>query len=254
MRIAILDDEKTHLQLMEQAIIGGNVMRMWDEPVTCELYTRGLELLDVLKKGAQFDCLLLDRQLPDMSGDVILAWLRQHATVYMPVILVTSLRLEESIVEGLEMGADDYVSKPFRSPELLARVRCAVKNNRRVSSNTLVQAQAVNAAMQVIDVGGYEFEPLTLSVKYNGVHVILTDREFCLAQMLFANLNGVLSRSDLFQAAWKRIDKGGSRALDTHIYKVRNKLNLIPERGFVLRAVYGYGYRLEYFEPSRLLG
>lgn len=247
MKIAILDDEKTHLQLMEQALVGGNVHEVWGESVTCHLFGQGETLLEMLKGGEQFDCLLLDRHLPDMSGDVILAWLRQHATIYMPVVMVTSLRLEESIVQSLNAGADDYVCKPFRPIELLARVQRLIRQTRSLEASTLAKNEAINSAKQLMSVAGYDFDSIALTVTFEGQTVVMTEREFWLSQIFFSNLNGLMSRSELYEAAWRGKNAGTSRALDTHIYRVRNKLNLIPERGFVLRAVYGYGYRLEHF-------
>ncbi len=100
MKIAVLDDEKTQLQLIEQALIGGGD-EVWGEPTECHLFDRGLDLLEVLKKDS-FDCVLLDRQLPDMSGDVVLQWLRQYAEKYTPVIMLTALRGEDDAPDATE--------------------------------------------------------------------------------------------------------------------------------------------------------
>jgi DNA-binding response OmpR family regulator len=262
MKIAILDDEKTQLQLIEQALTGGDDHEVWGEPVDCHMFDSGLKLLECLKNKEEFDCILLDRHLPDMSGDVILQWLRQYGEIYTPVLMLTSLRAEEQVVESLAAGADDYVTKPFRPRELVARVQRLVRktksaNERKadsassISPDDLLDLKAAQRdSMEPVTLVGYYFEPLALKVTFDGKSVSLTEREFRVALLLFSNLNAVLPRDVLFKTVWKRLDVRGSRALDTHIYRVRTKLELTPKRGFVLRSVYGYGYRLDSFEVN----
>jgi DNA-binding response OmpR family regulator len=270
MKIAVLDDEKTQLQLIEQALIGGGD-EVWGEPTTCHVFDSGVALLETLKKES-FDCVLLDRQLPDMSGDVILQWLRQYGVGYTPVIMLTSLRDEEEVVNSLAAGADDYVVKPFRPKELVARVQrltsrlLAIKTSQTSSSgegevsgpNKLLD---LNLAQHVvsddwrdlptqIDLAGYRFERFSLSVVFDDQVVKLTEREFGLALLFFTNIGAVLSREAIFKSVWKRMDVPNSRALDTHVYRVRTKLALLPERGFVLRPVYGFGYRLDVIDGT----
>lgn len=266
MKIAVLDDEKTQLQLIEQALIGGGD-EFSGELTTCHLFDSGLELLEVLKKDS-FDCVLLDRQLPDMSGDVILQWLRQYAEKYTPVIMLTALRGEEGVVNSLTAGADDYVVKPFRPKELLARVQRLVNLQRMMQSRestkptqsppSLVGFESLSdlsAGHQLgdsldelpaqVEISGYRFERFALRVIFDNQVVQLTEREFALALLFFSNMGVLLSRDAIFKAVWKRSDVTNSRALDTHIHRVRLKLVLSPERGFVLRPVYGFGYRLD---------
>ena len=254
MKIAVLDDEKTQLQLIEQALIGGGD-EVWGEPMECHLFDRGLDLLEVLKKDS-FDCVLLDRQLPDMSGDVVLQWLRQYAEKYTPVIMLTALR------------ADDCVVKPYRPKELVARVQRLVNRQRMMqfrepiastqSPPTLVglgSLSDLSAGHQLCDsldelpaqveISGYRFERFALRVTFDNQVVQLTQREFDLALLFFSNIGVLLSRDEIFKAVWKRSDVSNSRALDTHLHRVRSKLALSPERGFVLRPVYGFGYRFD---------
>ena len=124
MKIAILEDDKTQLQMVEQALLGGD--NDWGEPVDCRTFTSGLALLQSLKSEV-YDCLILDRRVPDMSGDVILQWVRQYGekknASYTTVIMLTSLRGEDEMLGGLASGADDYIVKPFRPRELVARVK-----------------------------------------------------------------------------------------------------------------------------------
>ena len=264
MKIAVLDDEKNQLQLIEQALMGGSD-EVWSEPTTCHLFDKGLDLLETLKKDS-FDCVLLDRQLPDMSGDVILQWLRQYAEKYTPVIMLTALSDEEEVVKSLMAGADDYVIKPFRPKELVARIQRLVGRHRMRHSRDATQSlssETANFSVEKnarlgnqlgdyldemsaqIEISGYRFERFALRVTFDHQSVQLTEREFSLALLFFSNIGVLLSRDEIFRAVWKRGDVTNSRALDTHLHRVRSKLALLPERGFVLRPVYGFGYRLE---------
>lgn len=262
MRIAVLDDEKDQLQLIEQALIDGD--EVWGEMMDCHLFDSGLELLEALKTDS-FDCVLLDRQLPDMNGDVVLQWLRQYAEKYIPVIMLTAYSAEDEVVRSLTAGADDYVIKPFRPKELVARVQRLVSRQRMMSacessqrkpsttdfplsSDVHLGAQLSDYLGEIpaqVEFSGYCFERFALKVTFDHQTVQLTEREFSLALLFFRNIGILLSRDEIFRAVWKRNYITNSRALDTHLHRVRSKLLLLPERGFVLRPVYGFGYRLE---------
>lgn len=131
MKIAILEDDITQLQMAEQALFGGE--NFWDEPVEYRAFTSGLALLQSLKTE-YFDCLILDRRVTDMSGDVILQWVRQYGQkqnhAYTSIIMLTNLRSEDEMIAGLNAGADDYVTKPFRPRELVARVQRLIRANK----------------------------------------------------------------------------------------------------------------------------
>ena len=255
MKIAVLEDDRTQLQMVEQALIGGE--NHWDEPMECRLFSSGQALLQSLKEEP-YDCLVLDRRVADMSGDVILQWVRQYATAlhqkYITVIMLTNLRSEQETIQGLEAGADDYIYKPFRPKELVARIQRLVRAHKVTYALGHSVASAIDPSLNAAQQGGtslvmqfndYLFNQFEQRVTYKGESIDLTEREFSLALLLFKNLNTPLSRETIFEVVWKRADNPSSRALDTHVYRLRQRLNLNVGSGFVLRTVYGYGYRLD---------
>lgn len=248
MRIAVLDDEKTQLQLIEQALIGGD--NQWGEDIDVQFFSSGEAMLQTAKREF-FDCYLLDRRVGDMSGDVILQWLRQYGEKthgdYSIVIMLTSLRAEGEVVSSLTLGANDYIIKPFRPAELVARIKRALETKRALSNaNTAAPVvMADDSDGDVVNLCGYEFEPFSNTVTFNGNSVVLTGREFALALLLFRNAGRSVSRQSIFEVVWRRVDGGSNRTLDTHIYRVRHSLKLNPENGISLKPVYGYGYRLD---------
>ena len=199
---------------------------------------------------------------------MVLQWLRQYAEKYTPVIMLTALRGEDDVVNSLTAGADDYVVKPFRPKELVARVQGLVNRQRMMQSREPIKptqpppslvgfeflsdlstghqlGDNLDELPAQIEIAGYRFERFALRVTFDNQVVQLTQREFDLALLFFSNIGVLLSRDEIFKAVWKRSDVSNSRALDTHLHRVRSKLALSPERGFVLRPVYGFGYRFD---------
>lgn len=260
MKIAILEDDITQLQMAEQALFGGE--NFWDEPVEYRAFTSGLALLQSLKTE-YFDCLILDRRVTDMSGDVILQWVRQYGQkqnhAYTSIIMLTSLRSEDEMIAGLNAGADDYVTKPFRPRELVARVQRLIRAN-KTSHELGVGKNAKSSTLSlekdsldvVIKINDYEFNQFEQTVTCKGEVIDLTEREFSLALLFFRNLGKPVSREAIFETVWKRTNNPSSRALYTHIYRLRHSLNLTAENGFVLRTVYGFGYRLDVAGPRAI--
>jgi two-component system, OmpR family, response regulator RegX3 len=192
---------------------------------------------DLLRAASResFDAFLIDWMLPDQSGHEVLRCLRQERAIAAPVIFVTSRDAEEDIVAGLDAGADDYMVKPLRRLELLSRLEAVWR-----------RAHARSALPQLIDLPPYRIDLELRRVLRDGVPVEnLTEKEFALALFLFQNLGRLLSRGHLLEAIWGLSANIPTRTLDTHISRVRKKLDLHPANGFRLVPAYNYGYRLE---------
>jgi DNA-binding response OmpR family regulator len=180
------------------------------------------------------DAIVLDWHLPRMSGIEVLRWIRARGNVEYGVLFLTSRVDEVDVVRALEAGADDYMVKPFRAEELAARVNALL---RRVS-RTLTRDAPIRA-------GDYVLDPLQRSVTLRGSKIDLTSKEFQLVASLFSNLGKIISRDLLAMTAWGRELSVESRSLDTHIYRIRQKLKLSPENGLRLTSIYTLGYRLD---------
>ena len=190
-------------------------------------------MLNQLRRES-FDMLIIDWQVPDLSGADVLRWAREKLPAVLPVLFMTSRSGEDDIVAGLAAGADDYMIKPIRRGELVARVQ-ALLRRAYPTQNTIEQIQFSH----------YIFEPRTGRLLDHGEPVELTQKEFDLALLLFRNLGRPLSRAYILEAVWSRDVEIPSRTMDTHVSRVRTKLKLRPENGFRLAPVYSYGYRLE---------
>ncbi|MFB4248270.1 response regulator transcription factor [Pseudomonas idahonensis] len=232
MRVAILDDEPAELARVEQTLreIPGPGEAAW----SLHRFERGEDLLRQLRRET-FDLLILDWQVPDLSGLSLLRWTREHMDSPPAAIMLTSRDAESDIVQALNTGADDYLSKPFRPNELKARVNAVLRRHGLQRSNS----------EEVLTFNDLSFDEAELTVTRAGAPISLTEREYRLARCLFANLGRPLSREYLYERFWTHEEIISSRPLDTHIYRLRNKLGLTADRGWQLLTIYGYGYRLE---------
>lgn len=180
------------------------------------------------------DLLLLDWMLPDSTGLDVIAWIRSSANSELPVIFLTARSLDEDIVRGLESGGDDYVIKPPKQAELLARV-AAVLRRRGVdtegSTEIVLPPYMVDLQRRRISIDGREID--------------LTQREFDLATYLFRRQGRIVSRDALLENVWNMSSQVSTRTVDTHVSRLRKKLELSGEHGWRLTAVYQHGYRLE---------
>jgi DNA-binding response OmpR family regulator len=205
-------------------------------------FHQGKDLLAALAKPHNFGLLLLDWELPDVSGLDVLRWVRTTLGHALPVIFLTSRTQEEDLVTGLQAGADDYINKPVRKGELVARVNAAVR--RLDLSTSATQDSRFSFA-------GYDIFPEQGHIVLNGETVTLAPKEFELALLLFRNPGRLFSRDVLSSAVWNREIPATSRTLDTHLSNIRRKLQLRPENGVRLTASYALGYRLELLtDPS----
>lgn len=232
MRVAILDDEQAELERITHTL--QSIAKRGEEPWHLHGFNRGEELLKQLKRET-FDLLILDWQLPDVSGLAVLRWTRKHLEKLPPVIMLTSRNGEQDVVQALNEGADDYINKPFRTHELQARVLAVLRRQGAISSTK-------SPSLKVYDL---LFDDIEQQVRRDDKKVSLTEREYSLAKCLISNIDRPLSREYLYERFWPREEVHSSRPLDTHIYRLRTKLGLTPDHGWRLATIYGYGYRLE---------
>ena len=173
---------------------------------------------------------LLDLNLPHMSGFEICRRLRAEATTArLPILILTARTDEADKVLGLNIGADDYITKPFSMRELVARVNAVLR-----------RAEGLEPAPAIFDDGRLRIDPATFSVTYKGRDVRLTRKEFALLAELARHAGRVLTREVLLDRVWSMTYYGDSRTLDVHIRRLRQKLG----EQEVIETVTGVGYRM----------
>ena len=183
-------------------------------------------------EAQSFDLLLLDWMMPEVSGEQVLAGVRERFGLNMPVMVVTARDAESDVVHALRLGADDFVVKPPKALELLARMDALTRRVR-------------NGRAMAIRIGPYEIDPERRSVSIDGRLIALTQKEFDLAVYLFQNVGRLLSRIKLLEEVWGVEADLDTRTVDTHVSRVRRKLLLDESTGWKLLPVYGFGYRLD---------
>lgn len=230
MRIAIVEDDVSQADLVRIWLVGAGH--------ACHTFARGREFMRVMARDS-FDLLVLDWELPDVNGDAILAWVRANVREPVPVLFTTARDAEADIVQALKAGADDYLVKPLRKQELLARVE-ALGRRARPKPRT---AEHLKLAEFDVDVD-------RRVVTRNGAEVDLTQKDFDLAVFLFRNVGNLVSRGHILESVWGRTSDLNTRTVDTHVSRLRSKLGLVPENGWKLTAVYQHGYRLEQVTPE----
>lgn len=224
MRIAIVDDDA---QLAE-------LIQIWLEAkgYGCRVFNDGRTFLSELKRES-YDLVILDWVMPEMDGESILTRMRSNYQQSIPVIFVTSKAGEDDIAHILNLGADDYVTKPVHENELLARIAA-------VTRRTMPEQDK-----QVLDLPPYHIDVSSHSVGYQDKPLNLTQKEFDLVLFLFRNVGKLLSRGHILSSVWGHGDSFSTRTVDTHISRIRKKMQLTPENGWKLSAIYHQGYRLE---------
>ena len=179
------------------------------------------------------DLVLLDLMLPGLPGTEVCRELRTRSSV--PIIMLTAKDSEVDIVVGLELGADDYVTKPYSTRELLARIRAVLR--RRVETEDDDEA--------VLEAGSVRMDVERHSVSVDGVTVPMPLKEFELLELLLRNAGRVLTRGQLIDRVWGVDYFGDTKTLDVHIKRIRSKIEKEPSEPVMLVTVRGLGYRFE---------
>ncbi len=225
MRIAYLEDDPDQARLSQRWLEDAG------HQVTC--FGTGRELVRVLRSES-FDLLILDWMVPDMSGIEVLDWTRSHYDWNIPVLFCSQRGSEEDIVRALESGADDYMEKPLSQRELVARVGALQRRMLLGRSNS-----------QSLEFAPYTIDLANRTISLNGNVIDLTQKEYDLAVFLFKNLGRAISRGHILDTVWGMSPDLNTRTVDTHISRLRKKLQLGNETGWILTSIYQHGYRLD---------
>lgn len=233
MRIALLEDDE-HI---------AKLICLWIEEKGhhCTIFADGRQMLNALKADS-FDLLLLDWMVPEVDGEGVLLWTRKNLNWRIPIVFLSMRDEEEDIVKILSLGADDYITKPIRQKEMLARITALARR-----ANVLDTEKAPGNELHY---GPYTVNLKNNTVSRDGNSIKLTQKEFELVSFLFRNLGRIVSRHHMLESVWGHSQDINTRTADTHISRIRNKLGLVPENGWRISSIYHHGYRLEQVEPG----
>lgn len=179
------------------------------------------------------DIILLDLMLPKMDGNQVCKQIRQSSNV--PIIMLTAKDSEIDKIVGLEIGADDYITKPYSTRELLARIKAVLRR----------QVEPPLNAESVLVAGALRLDSVRHVVTLNGNPLTLPLKEFELLELLMENVNRVLTRGQIIDRVWGSNYFGDTKTLDVHIKRLRSKVEEDPARPIYIQTVRGLGYKLE---------
>ena len=199
-----------------------------------EAYT-GAEALEIVQKE-DIHLILLDIMMPVMDGITATAKIREFSNV--PIILLTAKSETEDKVLGLNVGADDYITKPFVPVEVLARVRSQLRRYAMLGSRPAEDSH-------ILTLGGIQLDDRTKSVLVDGEQVALTPTEYSILRLLMSNPGKVYSTKLLYESVWQEAALGSEGSVAVHIRHLREKIEINPSEPRYLKVVWGQGYKLE---------
>jgi two-component system alkaline phosphatase synthesis response regulator PhoP len=222
--ILVVEDSANIVELLE--------LHLAREGYRVRVARDGVQALEELERQG-FDLVILDWMLPRLDGLEVCKRLRARSSV--PVLMLTARDEELDKVLGLEMGADDYLTKPFGVRELLARVRALLR-----------RASAAEAPAEAVEIGELRIVPESRMATLRQAPLELTPKEFDLLLFLAQNRGRVFTRAQLLDKVWGYSFEGYERTIDSHIQKLRKKIESDPREPVYLKTVWGVGYRFEY--------
>ena len=214
-----------------------NALKIYLAPEGYQLFEAftGQEALEIVRKN-DIHLILLDVMMPVMDGITATAKIREFSNA--PIILLTAKSETEDKVLGLNVGADDYITKPFVPVEVLARVRSQLRRYDRLGS----KPETVDGNLTV---GGVTLDDRTKSVTVDGENVSLTPTEYAILHLLMANPGKVFSTKVLYESVWQETALGSEGAVAVHIRHLREKIEINPSEPRYLKVVWGQGYKME---------
>lgn len=238
--LSLCEDSNVRIAILEDTVKQAHCVATWMQRAGYESVIRhdGDSFVDLLENEPA-DMLLLDWDVPGKCGIDVLKWARAgRAHAKVPIIMLTQHDDENSVVQGLDSGADDYVVKPAREAELVARVRAQA---RKYYPESLRDKK--------LRVGRYTLDAEARNVLVDGVDgqklVNLPAREFQVAMHFFSKVGCVIAKEELCEKIWGCDDRKYDATLATYVSKLRNALQLRSKNGMLLSTVYSHGYRLE---------
>ncbi len=234
-RLLVVDDEESIVTLLQF-----NLEKSGYEIITA---MDGKTAFELAKKQC-FDLIILDLMLPEMDGLEVCKQLRQSKNS-TPILMLTAKDDEFDKILGLELGADDYMTKPFSPREVVARIRAIL---RRVNKSAEAAADNIEKSDSIIKFGEVEVYPENYEVYCKGSKLELTPKEFELLLYLASHKGRVLSRDQLLNAVWNYEFVGDTRIVDVHISHLREKIEPNTKKPIYIKTIRGLGYKLE--EPQ----
>lgn len=227
--VLIIEDEQTLSRLL--------LYNLEQEGYTVHHADHGVTGLQQMMEQA-YDLVILDIMLPGMNGFEVLTKMRQRG-ITTPVIVLTARNAEADVVQGLKLGADDYMTKPFGVAELLARVAAVMRRSRSEEGETF----RATSAERVITIGELSIYPERYEVTLDGETITLRPKEFEVLQYMAQRPGVVVTRDDLMNIVWGFDYIGGQRTVDVHVSTLRKKLEAVPH-SVRIDSIRGLGYKL----------
>ena len=214
-----------------------NALKIYLSPEGYRLYEAytGKEALEIVKQN-NIHLILLDIMMPVMDGITATARIREFSNA--PIILLTAKSETEDKVLGLNVGADDYITKPFVPVEVLARVRSQLRRYAQLGSPPV-------PTQNELTIGGITLDDRTKSVLVEGEEVSLTPTEYAILHLLMQNPGKVFSTKTLYESVWQEAALGSEGAVAVHIRHLREKIEINPSEPRYLKVVWGQGYKME---------
>ena len=223
------------LALLEDDLYQANLLQLWMQAAgyDCRCFNTGRSFIKEVGHNS-YDLFIIDWMLPDISGDEVLTWVRQNVDWPIPVLFVTQRDSEQDIVHAFEQGADDYMVKPVHRLEMVARINALLR-----------RTHGHPETKEALDFKPYKIDQRNRIISKSVIDITLTQKEYDLALFLFRNAGRVLSREHILESIWGRGPDVNTRTVDTHISRLRKKLDIQEKEGWRLVAIYQHGYRLE---------
>lgn len=224
--ILICDDEKDIVNALKIYLADANYQLF-------EAYT-GKEALKVME-SKEIHLVLMDIMMPEMDGICAMIKIREKSNV--PIILLTAKSEDTDKILGLNVGADDYITKPFHPVEVAARVKSQLRR--------YMQLGGGNMRQMVLSIGGIELDDRAKSVTLDGEAVSLTPTEYEILKLLMEHPGQVFAPKDIYQRIWNDLPYGSENTVAVHIRHLREKLEINPAEPRYLKVVWGQGYKME---------
>ena len=213
-----------------------NALKIYLTPEGYQLFAAytGAQAVELVQQQ-EIHLILLDVMMPEMDGITAMAKIRTFSNV--PIILLTAKSETEDVVLGLNVGADDYITKPFVPVEVLARVRSQLRRYAKLGSKP--------EGKQELTVGAITVNDVEKTVTVDGEPVTLTPTEYSILKLLMEHPGKVYSTKDLYEAVWQEVALGSEGSVAVHIRHLREKIEINPSEPRFLKVVWGQGYKIE---------